>query len=123
MLLPNDLRQDFPFLSQRHPSGRPWVYLDSAATTLKPKRVVDAVTDALSFRSTNVHRSVYGPGDETTEQFKSARHRLARFLGAAAHEVVFVRNATEALNLVAEAYPREGATLVSLGDHHSNLLP
>jgi cysteine desulfurase / selenocysteine lyase len=123
MLLPHDLRQEFPFLSQRHPGGKAWVYLDSAATTLKPRPVIDAVTQALSFRSTNVHRSVYGPSDETTAQYESARHRLARFIGAEAHEVVFVRNATEALNLVNQAYPREGATLLSLGEHHSNLLP
>lgn len=123
MALPPDLRQDFPFLKRMHPNGRPWVYLDSAATTLKPRQVIEAVGEALAFHSTNVHRSVYGLGDETTERFESARSRIARFIGAQAHEIIFVRNATEALNLVAQGYPRNGVTLASWGEHHSNLLP
>ena len=123
MSLPANIRDDFPFLNQKHASGRPWIYLDSAATTLKPRQVIDTVTNALTNHSTNVHRSVYGPGDETTELFESARQRIARFIGAQAHEIVFVRNTTEALNIVARCYPRDGATVVSLGEHHSNLLP
>lgn len=97
--------------------------MDSAATTLKPRHVIETVTNALALHSTNVHRSVYGLGDETTELFESARHRIARFIGAQAHEIVFVRNTTEALNIVARCYPRDGATVISLSEHHSNLLP
>lgn len=123
MALPVDIRHDFPFLEQQHAQGRPWVYLDSAATTLKPRQVIDTVTQALSNHSTNVHRSVCGLSDETTELFESARQRIARFIGAQAHEIVFVRNTTEAINIVARCYPRNGATVVSLSEHHSNLLP
>lgn len=122
-MLPVTLRDDFPFLQQVHPNGRPWVYLDSAATTLKPQPVIQAMMTAMSLYSTNVHRSVYGLGDLTTEKFEGARRRIARFIGADAHEIVFVRNTTEALNLVASGYPRKGVTLVSRGEHHSNLLP
>lgn len=123
MPLSPNIRQDFPSLCRLHANGKPWVYLDSAATTLKPRSVIEAITHAMTYHSTNVHRSVYGLGDETTELFEGSRKRIARFLGAQAHEIVFVRNATEALNLVARCYPRHGVTLVSWGEHHSNLLP
>lgn len=123
MALPANIREDFPFLTQQDASHKPWIYLDSAATTLKPRPVIEEVTRALSYHSTNIHRSVHGSGDQTTELFEGARRRIARFLGAQPHEVVFVRNTTEALNLVAHSYPVSGATLISLGEHHSNILP
>ncbi len=122
-MLPVALRDDFPFLQQVHPNGRPWVYLDSAATTLKPQPVIEAMMKAMSLYSTNVHRSVYGLGDIATEKFEGARRKIARFIGADRHEIVFVRNTTEALNLVASGYPRKGVALVSWSEHHSNLLP
>lgn len=122
-MLPSSLRDDFPFLRQIHPNGNPWVYLDSAATTLKPLPVIQAITAAMSLHSTNVHRSVHGLGDVTTEKYETARRKVARFIGAETHEIVFVRNTTEALNLVAQGYDRKGVTLASWGEHHSNLLP
>jgi cysteine desulfurase/selenocysteine lyase len=122
-LLPPSLRDDFPLLSRRHESGRPLIYLDSAATALKPRPVIEAVADVLALHTANVHRSVHLLGDEATELFEGARRKVARLIGAEAHEVILVRNTTEALNLVARCYPRKGRVLVSLGEHHSNLLP
>jgi cysteine desulfurase/selenocysteine lyase len=121
--LPASLRADFPLLAREHAPGRPLVYLDSAATALRPRQVIDAVVDALSYRSANVHRAVHLLGDEATELFEAARRKVARLVGAEAHEIVLLRNTTEALNLVARSYPRRGRVLVSLGEHHSNLLP
>jgi cysteine desulfurase/selenocysteine lyase len=118
-----DLRADFPLLSREFAPGRPLVYLDSAATALKPRPVIEAVTDVLSYRTANVHRAVHLLGDEATERFEDARRKVARLIGAEAHEIVLLRNTTEALNLVARCFPRKGRVLVCRGEHHSNLLP
>lgn len=123
MSLADDVRLDFPFLQPKEAQSKVWTYLDSAATTLKPRCVIETISAALTNHSSNIHRSVCGLSDVTTELFESARQRIARFLGAQAHEIVFVRNTTEAINMVARCFPRTGATLVSLGEHHSNLLP
>jgi cysteine desulfurase/selenocysteine lyase len=117
------LRADFPLLSREHAPGRPLVYLDSAATALKPRPVIEAVTAVLSRHTANVHRAVHLLGDEATELFEGARRKIARLIGAEPHEVVLLRNTTEALNLVARCYPPKGRVIVSLGEHHSNLLP
>ena len=122
-LLPSSLRADFPLLARQVAPGRPIVYLDSAATSLKPRQVIQATADALALHSANVHRSVHLLGDEATELYEGARRKAAGFIGAEAHEVVLLRNTTEGLNLVARSYPRRGRVLVSLGEHHSNLLP
>jgi cysteine desulfurase/selenocysteine lyase len=122
-LLAPELRADFPLLGRQHVPGRPLVYLDSAATSLKPRPVIQAVADTMGLHSANVHRAVHLLGDEATELFEGARRKVARLIGAEAHEVVLVRNATEGINLVARCYPRRGRVLVSLGEHHSNLLP
>jgi cysteine desulfurase/selenocysteine lyase len=121
--LSSDLRADFPLLSREYAPGRPLVYLDSAATALKPRPVIQAVTDVLCNHTANVHRSVHVLGDEATELFEGARRKVARLIGAEIHEVILLRNTTEALNLVARHYPRRGRVLVSAGEHHSNLLP
>jgi cysteine desulfurase / selenocysteine lyase len=122
-LLPAALRADFPLLSREHSPGRPIIYLDSAATSLKPRQVIQAVAEVMGLHSANVHRSVHLLGDEATELFEGARRKVARLIGAEAHEVVLLRNTTEAINLVARCFPRKGRVLVSLGEHHSNLLP
>jgi cysteine desulfurase / selenocysteine lyase len=122
-LLPAALRADFPLLAREHIAGRPVVYLDSAATALKPRPVIEAVTTVLTCHSANVHRAVHFLGDEATELFEEARRKIARLIGAEQHEVILLRNTTEALNLVARCYPRKGRVIVSLGEHHSNLLP
>jgi cysteine desulfurase/selenocysteine lyase len=117
------LRADFPLLSRESVAGRPLVYLESAATALKPRAVIEAVTAVLSSHTANVHRAVHRLGDEATELFEGARRKIARLIGAEPHEVILLRNTTEALNLVARCYPRRGRVVVSLGEHHSNLLP
>jgi cysteine desulfurase/selenocysteine lyase len=122
-LLSPTLRDDFPLLTRQDAHGRPLVYLDSAATALKPRPVIDAVLAVLSRHTANVHRAVHVLGDEATQMFEDARWKIARLIGAEPHEVLLLRNTTEALNLVARCYPRKGRVLVSRGEHHSNLLP
>jgi cysteine desulfurase/selenocysteine lyase len=122
------VRSDFPILG-RTVAGRPLVYLDSAATSQKPLQVLDAVDRYYRTSNANVHRGVHTLGNEATEAFESARARVARFIGAADPSgVVFVRNTTEALNLVASSYAREllqpgDRVVVSEMEHHSNLVP
>jgi cysteine desulfurase/selenocysteine lyase len=122
-LLSTALRDDFPQLARRDASGRPFVYLDSAATSLKPRAVIDAMTSVLERHVANVHRATHQLGDEATERFEQAREKVARLIGAEAHELVFVRNTTEGLNLVARGWQRSGRVLLSRAEHHSNLLP
>ena len=122
------LKADFPIFATWD-GARPLVYLDNAATTQKPAVVLDAERTYYERSNANVHRSVHTLGERATELYESSRERVARFLGAGdPAEVVFVRNATEALNLVAESYA--GARLgpgdevvVAVLNHHSNLVP
>src|SRR5918999_965033 len=122
------IRADFP-LFERDFSGRRLAYLDSAATSLKPRAVIDAVAGYHARYSANVHRGIYTIGEEATAAYERARAITARFLNAPdPHEVVFVRNATEAINLVAYAWGRRnvrsGDTIVLTElEHHSNLVP
>ena len=121
------IRADFPILD-RTVNGNPLVYLDSAATSQKPQAVLDAVDAYYATHNANVHRGVHTLGNEATDVFENARTRVARFIDAPAEGLVFVRNTTEALNLVASSYARE---LLAPGDrvvltemeHHSNLVP
>ncbi len=117
------IRSDFPLLTRRHNNGEPLIYLDSAATALKPQCVIDAVTDALSYKTSNIHRSVHILGDEATEAYESTRDLVAAFLNADINEIVFVRNTTEAINLVAQSRFGYGNVLALTSEHHSNLLP
>ena len=121
-------RADFPAL-RATVYGRPLVYLDNAATTQKPQAVIDRLTAYYAHENANIHRGVHKLSQDATEAYEAARARIARFIGAAhAHEVVFVRGTTEAINLVAATY---GRTHVGPGDevvvtaleHHSNLVP
>jgi len=121
------IRADFPILSRRV-GDRPLVYLDSAATSQKPVQVLDAIDHYYRVSNANVHRGVHTLGNEATEVFEQARARVAAFIDAPSDGVVFLRNTTEGLNLVASSYARE---LLSPGDrvvvtemeHHSNLVP
>ncbi len=121
------VRADFPIL-RRSVNGHPLVYLDSAATSQKPQAVLDATDTYYQEHNANVHRGVHTLGNEATDVFETARQRVARFIDAPPEGVVFLRNTTEALNLVASSYARE---LLSHGDrivltemeHHSNLVP
>ena len=117
-----DVRGDFPLLN-RQVGGRRIVYLDSAATSLKPQVVIDAVTAFYTQMTANVRRATHILAEEASEAFEGARSTLARFLGADADEIVFTRNATEAVNLVRSCYPGLHRTATTAMEHHSNLLP
>jgi cysteine desulfurase/selenocysteine lyase len=123
------LRADFPMFERPHRSGKPLTFLDSAASAPKPRAVIEAISDAYSNHYANVHRGIYELSEDATARFEGARAALARFIGAPSErEVVFVRNATEAINLVAYSW---GRTNVAAGDlilatemeHHANLVP
>lgn len=122
-----DIRKDFPIL-QRKVHDKRLVYLDNAATSQKPKQVIDALVDYYSRYNSNVHRSVHTLGEEATEAYESSRTRVARFIGVDPRELVFVRGTTEASNLVrfswGEKFVKRGDTIVTtLMEHHSNVVP
>lgn len=115
---PLDLVSDFPAI----PAG--WAYLDTAATAQKPQVVIDAITRAYDTNYATVHRGVYQRSADMTVAYEAARQRVARFIGAnSADEIVFVRGATEAINLVAHQYPDKRRVLLSQLEHHSNIVP
>ena len=123
------LRADFPVFDRPHRSGNPLTFLDSAASAPKPRAVIEALSDAYGHHYANVHRGIYELSEDATARFEGARATLARFIDAPSErEVVFVRNATEAINLVAYSW---GRTNVAAGDlvlstemeHHANLVP
>jgi len=122
------LRADFPILAQEI-NGHPLVYLDSAASSQKPSVVIDAVADYYREYNANVHRGIYTIGEKATAAYEGARAKVARFINAPdAHEVIFTRNATEAINLVAYAWGRRNidrgdAIVLTEMEHHANLVP
>jgi cysteine desulfurase/selenocysteine lyase len=117
-----DTRSDFPTFGEITPSGKPLVYLDSAATALRPKAVIDAVIDAMVHRTGGVHRSVNFLGDRATEIYEQARMTVAQWIRGLENEIVFTRNTTEGLNLIAKGWPDRRRVLVSATDHHSSIL-
>lgn len=122
-----EVRKAFPILATEM-NGRPLVYFDNAATTQKPRQVLEAIVEAYSTCNANVHRGVYKMSRIATERHESARDRLARFLGAEREEVVFTRGATESLNTIAYTYGEtnlcEGDNVVvTIMEHHSNFVP
>ena len=122
------VRADFPIL-RRKIGGKPLVYLDNAATSQKPKGVIDAIDRYYHEYNANVHRGVHRLSEEATVAFEQSREEFARFIGAkAAKEIIFVRNATEALNLVALSWARANLKsgdriLLTEMEHHSNIVP
>jgi cysteine desulfurase / selenocysteine lyase len=122
------IRNEFPIL-RRHVHGRPLVYLDNAATTQKPQVVIDRLVRYYSVENANIHRGVHVLSVEATDAYEEAREQVRRFINAAgAREVIFVRGATEAINLVAATYGRAhiGAgdeVVISEMEHHSNIVP
>ena len=117
-----DVRGDFPILDRRI-GDAPIVYLDSAATSLTPAPVIDAVTRFYTHYNANVHRAVHQLSEEATEAFEGTRTALARLLGADEDEIVFVRGATEGVNLVRSCLPGIGHVVTTIMEHHSNFLP
>jgi len=124
----NEYLRDFPIL-QTKMNGRPIVYLDNGATTQKPETVIRAVADYCTYCNANPHRGAYELSVKATDIYERARARTQQFIGAARpEEVVFTKNATEALNLVAYSYGlanvREGDEIViTISEHHSNIVP
>ncbi len=122
------IREDFPILSRKVRGGKQLVYLDNAATTQKPKQVIDAILDYYMRYNANVHRAAYQLAEEATNAYEGARDKVAKFVNAKREEIIFVRNATEAINLVAYAWGRENIkkddkVVITEFEHHSNLVP
>ncbi len=122
------IRKDFPILHQSV-NGKPLVYLDNAATTQKPRMVIQALVDYYEGYNSNVHRAVHTLGQKATAAYEEAREKVANFIGApSTHEVIYTRGTTEAINLVSYTWAEEniGAgdeIVVTEMEHHSNLVP
>jgi len=127
-MIGRELREQFPILNQEI-NGHPLVYLDSAATSQKPRSVIDAIQAYYEKDNSNVHRGVHTLGSRATDAYEGAREKVARFINAArTEEIVFTRGTTSALNLVASSYGRsvcgEGDEIViTQMEHHSNFIP
>ncbi len=124
----NKIRADFPILRQKV-HGKPLVYLDNAATTQKPRAVIEAITRYYESDNANIHRGVHFLSEHATEEHEAARRTVQQFLNArSASEIIFVRGATEAINLVAQSYGRKhigpgDEVLITGMEHHSNIVP
>ena len=124
------IRREFPILS-RQVHGRPLVYLDNAATTQKPRVVIAALREFYETTNANIHRGLHLLAEESTAKYECTREHVARFLNVPQHDpaqIIFTRNATEAINLVAHAWARKFLTrgdeiLLTVMEHHSNLVP
>jgi len=130
MVLDTDrVRAEFPILSVETRPGVPLVYLDSAATSQKPRSVIQAMSGFYERQNANIHRGIYRLAEEATAAFEGARDRIAGFIGAPSpRQLVFTRNATEAINLVAYSWGRANlqagdTILLTEMEHHSNLVP
>ncbi|MFP5327257.1 MAG: aminotransferase class V-fold PLP-dependent enzyme [Acidimicrobiia bacterium] len=125
----DQVRKDFPIYEHHAALGKPFVYLDSAASSQKPRAVLDAMDDYYETTHANVHRGVYSIAQEADARFEHARRRIASFINAPeAEEIAFTKNVTEALNLVAQAWGRANlrpgdAIVLSEMEHHSNIVP
>jgi cysteine desulfurase/selenocysteine lyase len=128
MLDPYKIREDFPILKRRI-NNHQLIYFDNAATSQKPRQVIDAVKDYYENHNANVHRAVHTLSQEASELYEDAHEEVAKFINAKGmEEVVFVRGTTEAINLVAYAWglrrlKKEDEVIVSLMEHHSNIVP
>src|SRR5439155_5098434 len=124
----NALREDFPILSEQA-HGHPLIYFDNAATSQKPRAVIEALQNFYEHQNANVHRGLHTLSSRATESYENARQRVAEYIGAASSdEIIFTRGTTESINLAAQAW---GGKFVRGGDvilltemeHHSNLVP
>ncbi|MCA9899877.1 MAG: cysteine desulfurase [Ardenticatenaceae bacterium] len=129
MLDVNKIRADFPILQEEAYPGVPLVYLDSAASSQKPLPVIEAMNHYYRHTNANVHRGIHRLSEEATNAYEGARERIARFINAAdSAEVIYVRNATEAFNLVAYSWARANLQsgdeiLITAMEHHANIVP
>ena len=124
---PATLRRDFPIF-ERKVRGKPLVYLDSAATSQKPRQVIEKMSDFYQRYNANPHRGIDLLSEETTAEYEKAREKVARFVNAGdSRQVVFTKNCTESINLVSYSWARRrlgkgDEILCSLAEHHSNLV-
>ncbi|MFC2092178.1 aminotransferase class V-fold PLP-dependent enzyme [Elusimicrobiota bacterium] len=117
----NNIREDFPIL-KRKINDQQIIYFDSAATSLKPLPVIKAITDYYTHSCANIHRGVHALSQEASELFENARSKIARFINADEKEIIFVRNATEAINLVSFCLENCSGILNTIMEHHSNFI-
>lgn len=128
MLNVDEIRKDFPIL-EKQVYGKPLVYLDNAATTQKPRQVIDCISDCYLNVNANVHRGLHFLSEESTRLLEQARETVRRFIGAGStDEIIFTRGTTESLNLLASSFSRafmkEGdEMIISCMEHHSNIVP
>jgi cysteine desulfurase/selenocysteine lyase len=124
-----DFRRQFPILNRPIRNGKSLIYLDNSATTQKPQCVIDKIVDFYSSYNANVHRGMYEFSEKATNEYEQVRHNLAEYFGVHnPNEIIFVRGATEAINLVAHSYGRKFLTvgdeiLIGAAEHHANYLP
>ncbi|MDR2628806.1 MAG: cysteine desulfurase [Puniceicoccales bacterium] len=122
-------RKQFPILSKPLKSGNSLIYLDNLATTQKPQSIIDKIVDFYSTYNSNVHRGMYEFSERATNEYEQVRHSIAEYFGVNnPNEIIFVRGATEAINLVAYSYGRKFLTvgdeiLIGAAEHHANYLP
>lgn len=122
-----ELRNDFPILRKKI-NGRELVYLDNASTTQKPNCVIDSITDFYTNYNSNIHRAVYQLAEEATALFEQSREKIANFINVRPEEIIFTRNTTESINLIAHSWARtnlkkdDGVAITEL-EHHSNIVP
>jgi cysteine desulfurase / selenocysteine lyase len=123
------VRKDFPIL-QRQVHGKPLVYLDNAATTQKPSQVIDALVHYYEYYNANIHRGIHTLAEEATGAYEAVRDKVVRFVGSpyGPESIVFTRNTTEAINLVANAWGRRfldpgDEIVLTISEHHSNIIP
>lgn len=121
------IREDFPILKRRI-NGNPLIYFDNAATTQKPKQVIESIKNFYENQNANVHRAVYSLSQEATEIYENAREQIAQFINSDSTEVIFTRGTTEAINLVAFSWGLENLKqndeiFISEMEHHSNIIP
>jgi cysteine desulfurase / selenocysteine lyase len=125
----NKIRKDFPILQRETRDGVRVVYLDSTATSQKPRQVIDAMNDYYQLSNANIHRGVHTLAEEATSLYEGARERIAKFINAnSSREIIYTRNTTESINLVAYSWARANLktgdlVILTEMEHHSNLVP
>ncbi|HYO06921.1 MAG TPA: cysteine desulfurase [Phototrophicaceae bacterium] len=123
------IKQDFPILKRKLKNGKKLIYLDNAATTQKPKQVIDAICKYYSEYNSNIHRAVYQIAEEATEEYERTRSNIQRFINARyPEEIIFTRNTTESINLIAYTWGKKNIRkgnkiILTEYEHHSNIVP
>ncbi len=122
-----ELRNDFPIFRKKI-NGKELVYLDNASTTQKPYSVIDSITDFYSNYNSNIHRAVYQLAEEATNMYEQSREKIANFINVRPEEIIFTRNTTESINLIAHSWARtnlkkDDVIVITEIEHHSNIVP